>query len=155
MRTTREDSTGLIELAPLVNGWAGVERKYSVSKNGARVDVHFLEGMPLVQGEPPWILKTYSLDRWLSPVATAGTLPPLGTDSYFSRTLLPGHHNFYAIVLIEPELDPALSADLQATYRQRNIRFIYTFKDLAGVTIGGDEAEDIRFIGFDGVVRRP
>jgi hypothetical protein len=155
LTTTRVDRVNLVQMDPAnpVETWSN--RKYRVTKRGVQVELHFLEGAPLYQGSPPWILKTLLLDRWLAPaIASGGSLPSLVTDSYFSRTLLPGHHNFFEIVLIEPGLDPALPRETREALERANIRYIYTFKDLAGVTVGGD-AEDIRFIGFDGGIRSP
>jgi hypothetical protein len=120
-----------------------------------QVNLHFFESFPLYQGSPPWILKTLLLDRWLSPTtAGGGSLPAFSTDSYFSRTLLPGHHNFYEMVLIEPGLDPTLPETTRRALIQANIRYVYTGKDLAGVTIGGD-SDDIRYFGFDHSARVP
>jgi hypothetical protein len=127
-------------------------RNYRVSDNGAEVHLHFREGLPLYQGEPPFIFKTYLLDRWLSPTtAGGGSLPAFSTDSYFSRTLQPGHHNFFEIVLIEPALDPALSEATRRALAAANIRYIYTFKDLDS----GMNPDVIRYFGFDNTSRNP
>lgn len=153
--TTRVDKINLVEMDPANPDMTWGNRKYRVSKRGIAIDLHFLEGAPLYQGSPPWILKTLLLDRWLAPTtSTGGSLPAFSTDSYFSRTLLPGHHNFYEVVLIEPTLDPSLPHETREALARANIRYVYTFKDLAGVTVGGD-SEDIRFIGFDGEIRSP
>jgi len=147
------DETGLVQMDPNnpTNRFPAAQ-KYVVSAKGVKIDLHFLEGAPLVQGEPPWILKTFLLDRWLSPTtAGGGSLPAFSTDSYFSRTLLPGHHNFYEIVLLEPALDPALSEATRTALVTANIRYIYTFKDVA-MGMGPDE---ILYFGFDGKVRNP
>jgi hypothetical protein len=112
----------------------------------------YQEGFPLHEGSPPWIIKTLPLDRWLAPTtAGGGSLPAFSTDSYFSRTLKPGHHNFVEVVLIEPALDPALSEVSRRALTEANIRYVYTFKDL-DIGMGQD---DIRFIGFDYKVRTP
>ena len=127
-------------------------QKYRVSLNGVQVDLHFREGLPLYQGEPPWIIKTLPLDRWLSlTTAGGGSLPAFSTDSYFSRTLKPGHHNFFEIVLLEPALDPALSEATRAALTAANIRYVYTLKDI----IGGLNPDDIRYFGFDNTIRVP
>ena len=155
LTTTRTDTIGLVQMDPAnpTEGWT--LRKYRVGERGVLVDLHFLEGWPLREGAPPWILKTLLLDRWLSPaVARGGSLPPFTTDNYFALTLLPGHHNFYETVLIEPALDASVPTETRAALAAANIRFVYTLKDLAGVSIGGD-AELIRYIGFDGTVRTP
>jgi hypothetical protein len=161
LKGTRTDTIGLIELMEPVTNDPFLQfpvRKYLVQRNGVRVNLHFREGIPLYEGSPPWILKTYSLDRWMEPSTFTATdnhgLPEFSTDSYFARTLLPGHHNFYAEVLIEPDLDPTLSEAARAQLRTRNIRHIYTLKDLAGVFVEGD-GQDIRFFGHDQTVRRP
>jgi hypothetical protein len=130
-------------------------RNYRVSTNGVQVNLHFFEGLPLYQGSPPWIFKTLLLDRWLSPTTASGTsLPSFSTDSYFSRTLLPGHHNFWEAVLIEPALDPALPGATRDALTDSNIRQIYTWKDIAGVSIGGP-TDVILYFGFDDTVREP
>lgn len=161
LKGTRSDRVDLIELVnfdALAPGARPPVRKYAVEQGGVRVDVHFQEGMPLREGSPPWILKTFSLDRWLAPTSIASTpavgLPMMTTDSYFARTLLPGHHNFYAEVLIEPDLDPALSEAVRSQLRARNVRHVYTLKDLAGVFVE-ENFQDIRFFGYDGTVRKP
>jgi hypothetical protein len=157
--STHVDSANLAELDPTNDpsapGHMWPIRQYRVSNAGVQVELHYLEGLPLLQGSPPWIFKTLLLDRWLSPTTMrGGELPAISTDSYFARTMLPGHHNFYEIVLIEPALDPALPEATRTTLRESNIRYIYTFKDLAGAVIGG-EPEDIRYFGYDNRVRRP
>jgi hypothetical protein len=127
-------------------------QNYRVSVKGVEVNLHFIEGYPLYQGEPPWILKTYLLDRWLSPtIGGGGSLPAFSTDSYFSRTLKPGHHNFWEVVLLEPALDPALSEATRAALAAANIRYIYTYKDIAI----GMSSDDIRYFGFDHTIRVP
>lgn len=93
-----------------------------------------------------------SLCVWLSPTsAGGGSLPAFSTDSYFSRTLLPGHHNFIEIVLLEPALDPALSEATRTALAAANIRYVYTFKDIAI----GMSPDDIRYFGFDNTIRFP
>lgn len=159
LTTTTADTTRLVQMDPAndpghpdQSWWV---RRYSVKKNGVRVDCHFFEGLPLYQGSPPWIFKTLLLDRWLSPTTFAGgSLPEFSLDSYFAQTLMPGHHNFYEIVLLEPALDPSLPESTRAALGQANIRQVYTFKDLAGVVIGGD-GEDIRYFGYDNSIREP
>ncbi|MCC7373217.1 MAG: hypothetical protein IT581_01075 [Verrucomicrobiales bacterium] len=152
--TTTLDKINLVEMAPDSAGLDWGKRDYRVTRRGAYVELRYQEGLPLSQGSPPWIFKTLLLDRWLAPAVMGGTLPAFSTDSYFARTLFPGHHNFVEIVLIEPGLDPALPEETRDLLRQWNIRFLYTFKDLAGVTAGGD-GEDLRLIGFDGSIRQP
>jgi hypothetical protein len=159
LKTTTSDTVNLVQMDPASNPanpdqswWV---KRYTVTKNGVKLNLHFFEGLPLHRGEPPWIFKTLLLDRWLSSTTgSGGSLPAFSTDSYFARTLLPGHHNFWEVVLIEPGLDPSVSEATRTALGQANIRHIYTFKDLAGVTTGGD-AEDIRYIGYDNSVREP
>lgn len=123
------------------------EQRYRVSLNGVEVNLHFREGLPLYQGEPPWIIKMLPLDRWLSPTtAGGGSLPAFRTDSYFSCTLLPGHHNFFEIVLIEPALDPALSEATRAALAVANIRSVYAYKDIA-IGMSPDEIRQELFKG--------
>jgi hypothetical protein len=155
LKSTTVDDTNLVEMDPGNTNLTWSLRSYRVSKQGVQVNLHFLEGFPLYQGSPPWILKTLLLDRWLSPsTAQGGSLPAFGTDSYFSRTLLPGHHNFYEMVLIEPALDPALSETTRRILVQANIRQVFTVKDIAGVSAGGD-SDYIRYFGYDNTVRDP
>jgi hypothetical protein len=146
------DTVGLYQLDPdNANLSFPPARQYRVTDRGAHVDLHFQEGLPLMEGFPPFIFKTFILDRWLSPSTGGGTLPAFSTDSYFSRTLLPGHHNFVETVLLEPALDPALAETTRAALQAANIRYIYTFKDLdIGVS-----PDDIRYFGFDNSVRDP
>lgn len=159
LKSTTTDSIGLVQLDPTSDPanpdqswWV---KRYTVAKNGVKLNLHFFEGLPLYRGEPPWIFKTLLLDRWRSPTTGGGgSLPALSTDSYFARTLLPGHHNFWEEVLIEPVLDPAISEAARAALAQANIRQIYTFKDIAGVSSGGD-GEDIRYLGYDNSIREP
>jgi hypothetical protein len=80
-----------------------------------------------------------------------GSLPAFSTDSYFSRTLKPGHHNFFEIVLLEPALDPALSEATRHALAAANIRHVYTYKDIAI----GLSADTIRYFGFDNTIRFP
>ncbi|MBL9139719.1 MAG: hypothetical protein JNK85_27870 [Verrucomicrobiales bacterium] len=153
--TTTTDRVNLVEMDPANVDLEWGRRSYRVAKNGVHVDIRHQDGAPLYQGSPPWILKTLLLDRWLGPsVAGGGSLPAFATDSYYSRTLFPGHHNFIEIILLEPGLDPAIAEEVRESLKERNIRYVYTFKDLAGVTAGGD-AEDLRYIGFDGSIRSP
>jgi len=127
LSTTTTDSVGLVQMDPGndpgnpdQSWWL---RRYEVSKNGVRLDLHYFVGMPLYQGEPPWILKTFLFDRWISPtVGGGGSLPPFSTDSYFAQTLCPGHHDFVETVRIEPALDPAISEETRAALLQANIR---------------------------------
>jgi hypothetical protein len=146
------DTVGLYQLDPdNANLSFPPARQYRVTDRGAHVDLHFQEGLPLMEGFPPFIFKTFILDRWLSPSTGGGTLPAFSTDSYFSRTMLPGHHNFVETVLLEPALDPALAETTRAALQAANIRYIYTFKDLdIGVS-----PDDIRCFGFDNSVRDP
>jgi len=97
------------------------------------------------------IWKTAILDRWLSPTVAGGVLPSFRTDSYFSQTLLPGHHSFTETMLLEPALDPSLSEAVRAELAARNIRWIYAFKDL----MLGISPDEIRLCGFDWSVRAP
>jgi len=88
-KNVTRDEVALVQMGPqnLANPFPEA-RNYRVARNGVEVHLHFLEGSPLYQGEPPWILKTFLLDRWLSPTtAGGGSLPAFSTDSYFSRTL--------------------------------------------------------------------
>lgn len=152
-RNTTTESTALYELDPN-NGTSPfpAPRQYTVRDGGATISLHFQEGLPLLEGSPPWIWKTFILDRWLSPSsATGASLPAFTTDSWFARTLKPGHHNFVEFVLVDPALDPSLSEATRAALRQANIQFIYTFKDL-DIGVNTDE---IRFIGFDFTLRDP
>lgn len=149
---TTMDSTVMYQLDPANASAPWLTRDYVVAKNGVRVSLHYLEGLPLIEGNSPFIWKTFILDRWLSPsTAGGGSLPTFSTDSYFSRTLLPGHHNFVETVLLEPALDPALSSATRAALSAANIRYLYTFKDH---DIGLSD-DDIRYIGFDNTVRSP
>ena len=126
-----------------------------MEKKGASINLPFFERLPLYQGEIPWILKTYPFDRWLSPTTGSGTaLPAFTTDSYFARTVQPGHHNFYENVLIEPALDPTISEKTRTALTAANIRQIFTYKDLAGVSWDG-KTQDILYIGYDSTVHFP
>jgi hypothetical protein len=147
--TTKTDSVQLIELAP-PEPFSWLNRTYAVNDRGVRVELNYREGNYLWQGEPMMILKTWVLHEWMTPsTVTAASIPTFSTDSYFSRTLLPGHHNFIEMVLIEPAVDPGLSESTRAALANANIRYIYTFKDLA-LGMGPD---DVRFIGFDNTIR--
>lgn len=151
-QTTRQETTALYQLDPK-NGTSPfpAPRQYTVSDSGAQVNLHFLEGVPLLEGSPPFIWKTYILDRWLSPSTGSGSLPGFSTDSWFARTLHPGHHNFVETVLLEPALDPAVADTTRTTLQAANIRYIYTFKDLDI----GVNTDDIRYVGFDNHLRDP
>jgi hypothetical protein len=145
------DTTSLAELAPDAESWWPT-RNYRVSKNGVQVTLNYLEGLPLYQGSPPFIFKTFILSRWLSPsTGGGGSLPDFSTDSWFARTLLPGHHNFTETVLLEPALDPALSETTRAALASANVRYIQVFKDHDI----GLSPDDILFIGHDNTVRSP
>ena len=155
LASTRSDIVRLIQLAPPDPAMEFLTRRYEVRRSGALVSLHFSEGMPLYEGSVPWILKTFPFERWLEPsTGGGGTLPEFRIEGYFARTVMPGHHNFYQVVLLDPALDPGVDPDTLAAFAAANIRQVYTFKDLAGVTIGGD-AEDIRYFGFDHSIRRP
>ena len=152
-RKTTSESTALYQLDP-ANGSGPFPppRQYTIRHRGAEVSLHFIEGLPLIQGDPPFIWKTFILDRWLSPTtAGGGSLPPFSTDSWFARTLRPGHHNFVEYVLIEPGLDPALSEATRAALAAANIRYVYTFKDLDI----GTNSQEILYIGYDDSMRTP
>jgi len=156
LSTTTADSVRLAQMDPDNNPakpdqswWL---RRDAVSKNGVTVNLHYFVGMPLHRGEPPWILKTFLLDRWLSPSTGSGrSLPAFSTDSDFAQTLLPGHHNFVETVLLEPGLDPAISEATRAALREANIRQIYALKDL-GIGLNDD---DLRYFGFDNSIWGP
>lgn len=147
------DQVGLVQLDPENANQAFPQpRQYQVSQNGTRVNLHFREGRPLFEGSPPFSYKTFLLDAWLSPSTFSGPgLPDFSTDSYFSRTLLPGHHNFVENVLIEPALDPALPEETRMALAAANIRYIHVFKDL-DIGLAPDK---IRYIGFDNTLRDP
>jgi hypothetical protein len=153
MTSTTSDSVGLIQLSPPQDPWpVWYTRDYTVSLRDVHVNLKYREGDYLYQGDPVWILKTLVLHEWIAPaVAGGGSLPGFSTDSYFSRTHFPGHHNFFEIVLIEPATDPALGEATRAALEAANIRWIYTFKDIAI----GMSPDDIFFIGFDHTIRRP
>jgi hypothetical protein len=152
LEPTHEDKVDLSQLDP-ANPQLTFPRpqQFRVSHRGATLDFHFHEGLPLTQGEPPMIWKTAILDRWLSPTAAGGTLPVFRVDSYFSQTLMPGHHSFTQTLLVEPSLDPSLSEAVREELARRNIRYLRAFKDL----MIGFSPDDIRYIGFDGSVREP
>ncbi len=146
-----EDKVLLYQLDTGPTAWWR-ERKYRVSKNGAQVQLHFVEGLPLLQGSPPFVWKTLVLMSWLTPsTGGGGSLPEFSTDSYFTRTLLPGHHNFFEIVLLEPALDPALSEATRQALAAANIRYLYTFKDIDL----GMSPDEIRYLGFDHTIHEP
>lgn len=156
LSSTTADAIGLVQMDPANNPaqpeqswWV---RRHAVSKNGVTLNLHYSVGMPLYRGEPPWILKTFLLDRWIAPTrGSGGSLPAFGTDSYFAQTLLPGHHNFVETVLLEPGLDPAISEAARTALRESNIRQVYALKDLAI----GLNADDLRYFGYDNSVREP
>jgi hypothetical protein len=152
-QTTLKESIDLYQLDP-ANGGSPfpAPRQYTVSKGGALIALHFIEGVPLLEGSPPFIWKTFILDRWLSPTTgSGGGLPAFSTDSWFARSLQPGHHNFFETVLLEPGLDPALSETTRAELKAANIRYIYTLKDF---DLGLND-DDIRYVGFDLRLREP
>ncbi len=153
LTNTTLDTATLVQMDPTnpTNAFPAAQ-DYRVSTNGVQINLNFREGFPLYQGSPPFIIKTLPLDRWLAPTtAGGGSLPAFTTDSYFARTLKPGHHNFTEVVLIEPALDPALSEATRRALATANIRHIYTFKDIAI----GMNPDDIRYFGFDNTIRVP
>jgi len=151
--TTTSDSTGLVQLAPPdAPPSPGLMNRFKVAKNGVSVDLSFREGLPLLQGSPPMIFKTYLLDEWTAPgAASGGKLPSFATDSYFSRTLLPGHHNFVHSILLEPAVDPALAEATRDALAAVNIRYLYLFHD----SDIGTSPDDIRYLGFDNTLHGP
>ncbi|MBM3847258.1 MAG: hypothetical protein FJ405_13370, partial [Verrucomicrobia bacterium] len=56
LKNITKEETALYQLDPN-NGTSlfPAARKYRVSERGVQVDLHFLEGVPLIQGDPPWI----------------------------------------------------------------------------------------------------
>ncbi|MCC6235551.1 MAG: hypothetical protein IT580_23145 [Verrucomicrobiales bacterium] len=155
LREVKTDRVNLVQMGGTNEFLAPIERRFRVVQNGVHLDFHFLEGAPLYQGAPPWILKTLLLERWLSPtIGGGGVLPNFSTESYFARTLHPGHHNFWEDLLIEPALDPTLPEPTRQALAAANIKYLYASKDLAGVSIGGP-GQSIHFFGFDGSVRAP
>jgi len=149
--TTKTDSVKLIELDP-EGSYDWLKRRYSVSRLGITIDLAYREGNYMYQGSPLFILKTFVLHEWTSPtVIRGGPLPAFSTDSYFSHTLMPGHHNFVESVLIEPAIDPSLSKTVRDALAAANIRYICTFKDIA---IGMSQ-DGISFIGFDNTFHSP
>lgn len=151
--STTRDTINLIQLSPPPDPWPSWStRDYTVSLRDVHVSLKYREGDYLYQGDPVWILKTLVLHDWIAPaVAGGGSLPGFSTDSYFSRTHFPGHHNFFEVVLIEPAVDPALGETTRAALAAANIRWIYTFKDIAI----GMSPDDVVFVGFDHTLRRP
>ncbi len=151
--TTNSDSAGLVEVAPSSGSdmpW--LNRDFTAVDRGVQVNLRFREGLPLLQGSPPFIYKTFLLEEWKAPTsASGGSLPAFSTDSYFARTVLPGHHNFFHSFLLEPALDPALGEDTRAALIAANIRYLYIFHDNAT----GTGPDDIRYVGFDGRLRDP
>jgi hypothetical protein len=151
--STSSDTTSLVQLAPLDDpSSVSFTNSFTVVDRGARITLGFVEGLPLVQGSPPFIFKTLILNTWIGPSIAAGdALPAFSTDSFFSRTLLPGHHNFFHTALIEPRVDPALSTSTRLALAAANIRYICLFHD-PDLQISED---DIFFIGFDNSIRDP
>jgi hypothetical protein len=151
--TTHSDSAGLVEVAPSSGSdmpW--LNRDFTAVDRGVQVNLRFREGLPLMQGSPPFIFKTYLLEEWKAPTsASGGSLPAFSTDSYFARTVLPGHHNFFHEFLLEPALDPALGENTRTALTAANIRYLYVFHDNAT----GSGPDDIRYIGLDGKLRDP
>jgi hypothetical protein len=148
---TRTDTISLIQLAPPeANDWW--KHTYSASDRSIVVGLSYREGNFLYQGDPLFVLKTFVLHEWIEPTSIAGgRLPSFTTESYYSRTLFPGHHNFWEQVLIEPAADPSVSEAVRASLASANIRYIYVYKDLAL----GMSPDDIAFIGFDNSIREP
>ncbi|MSU33661.1 MAG: hypothetical protein EXS36_00825 [Pedosphaera sp.] len=149
----RAESTDLVEVAPPedpLQTW--LNRNFTVTDHGAQIRVSFREGLPLFQGLPPFIFKTYILAEWSSPsTAGGGTLPTFSTDSFFARTVLPGHHNFFHNFLFEPAVDPALSESTRSALKAANIRYLFAFHASA---FGDDGPPDIiRTIGADNSIR--
>ena len=151
MSKTTTDTINLIQLAPPEpTEW--LNRQYTVSHSGMRVNIDFREGNYLREGSPLFILKTYVHHQWTAPTAAAGgILPAFTTDSYFSRTQFPGHHNFWEEVLLEPAVDPGVSEATRAALAAANIRYLYTVKDMADVGV----PDAIGFLGFDDTFRLP
>jgi hypothetical protein len=147
-RTTK-DSTELVQLATPAEDPVRA-RSFPVQLAGVRLDFAFTEGSFLVEGAPPWILKTQLLNQWTAPTRASGAMPEFTTDSYFARTVLPGHHNFYHELLVEPALDPSLSPATRSALRDANIRFIHAFHPAFDDLFGNDT---LAFIGFDDQVR--
>lgn len=151
VETTLSESINLIELAP-PESQSWFTQDYTVTDRGVQARLSFREGNYLRQGEPLWILKTAVLHEWTAPsVISGGSVPGFTTDSYFSRTLLPGHHNFVETVLLEPAVDPSVSEATRAALAAANLRYLHTYKDL----LIGMSPDDIRLIGFDNTLRDP
>lgn len=149
MGTTTMDRTGLAQLAQPRT--PPPPRDYAVAVGGVEVTHAYEVGVSMWRGMIPDYVFTYNLYEWTAPSGVTGArLPAFQTDSYFSRTLLPHHHNFVESALIEPGMDPALSEATRDALRAANIRYVYTLKDL----IGGMSPDDIRFIGFDDTIRQ-
>lgn len=153
MVTTATDQVYLAELAPAdTNSYMTPMQSYAVVAGGMKVAHAYWDGLPLWEGSPPMVFKTYILDRWTAPSwVSGGGLPAFGTDSYFARTMLPGHHNFFESVLIEPARDPAINESVREALRAANVQYIHT----QHYFYEGMGTDEIRFIGFDGAIHAP
>jgi len=83
---------------------------------------------------------------WVGTTVTGLTREPLELRVASAQTYHPYHHNFSEEFLLEPALDPSVSAAQKAELADANIRWVYLFTE-------DRTTAQVWFVGRDGVLR--
>ena len=90
---------------------------------------------------------TYPALEWIDGYLSGFTSEPVPLRNYYSLTFNPAHHNWNDEFIVDPSLDPGVSAAQRAELFSANIRLIYGFANYFG------PAGRLFAVGFDNSVR--
>ncbi len=149
MTLTLEEDVTLAEIDESAKSPEWWNRRFAFTERGVTVDTAFRIGVPLMEGEPPFIFKTPLLVHWKTTTITDLTSQPIVLTDRFSQTYFPFHHNFVETLWLDPALEPGIDPAILAELKAKNIRFIVA----QNPTAFPEQKPVLRFLGFDKVLR--
>jgi len=147
---TQQDAVALGEVPDSGGDPFPGQHELTVRGKTATVDTAYTVGRHYVEGDLPWIYKTFVLLGWDEPTVVSNLTPlPFELKSRYSQTYVPSHHNFVETFVLEPQLESGMDPAVLTTLREENIRLIVA----TNPTAFPEEPSSIRLVGFDGSIR--
>lgn len=147
---TQQDAVALGEIPDSGGDPFPGHHELTVRGKTATVGTAYTVGRHYLEGELPWIYKTFVLLGWDQPTVISNLTPlPFELRSRYSQTYVPSHHNFVETFVLEPQLEPGVDPAVLAALREQDIRLIVA----TNPTAFPEEPSSIRLVGFDGSIR--